>query len=199
MSRHLVEGFVDGLFEPLVAAEDDVAFLHVGRPDVLHVEVAVVGRIALGVPGVVGAADGAVDHLDGVFEHAADHELGAAERAAAFGQRAGNGLGVGDGKEVARIFAVHLQIDVLLAFRNVLVAFQKYHGHGRVSFDYARAIVRCVCPLPGKRKLLDTFIAGSVPSFVKRAEIPATERISGSARPDFAEKPRKIGVPNGTI
>ena len=37
---------------------------------------------------------------------------------------------VGDGKEVARIFAVHLQIDVLLAFRNVLVAFQKYHWHG---------------------------------------------------------------------
>ena len=37
------------------------------------------------------------------------------------------------GKEVARVLALHLQIDVLLAFRNVLVAFQQYHGHGYVS------------------------------------------------------------------
>ena len=125
------------LFEPLVAAEHDVAFLHVGRPDVLHLEVAVVARIALGVPGVVGAADGAVDHLDRVFENAADDELRAAERAAALGQCSGNGRRVRDGKEVARVFAVNLQIDVLFALRNILVAFQKYHRHGYRSLVYS--------------------------------------------------------------
>ena len=126
---HFVEGFVDRLFEALLAAEHDVAFLHVGRPHIFHVEVAVVGRIALGVPGVVGAADRAVDHLDRVFQHAADDELGAAEGAAALRERAGNGRRVGDRQEVARILAVHLQIDVLFPFGNGLVAFKQNHRH----------------------------------------------------------------------
>ncbi len=84
--RHLVEGFIDGLGQTLVTAEDDMLFLHVGRPDVLHVEVAVIGRVALGMPGIVGATDRAMDHLDGVFEYAANDQFGAAKGAAAFRQ-----------------------------------------------------------------------------------------------------------------
>lgn len=75
--RHFVEGFVHALFQALFTAEHHMAFLHVGRPHVLHIEVAVIGRVALGMPGVVGTPQRTVNHLDGVFKHAADDQLGA--------------------------------------------------------------------------------------------------------------------------
>ena len=99
MFGHLIERLVHRLLEALLAAEDDVGLLHVRRPNVLHLKVPVVAGIALGVPRVVGAPDGAMDHLDGVLEDTPDDEFGTAKRAAPFGESSRDRRGVGEREE----------------------------------------------------------------------------------------------------
>ena len=61
--------------------------------------------------------------------------FGAAEGAAALGQSSGNGGGVGQGKMRIGVFVGRLQINVLFALRDILIAFQQYHGHGTFSLN----------------------------------------------------------------
>ena len=66
---------------------------------------------------------------------AADHQLGAAEGAAALRQSSRDGGGVGQGKMRVGVFVGRLQVNVLFALRDILIAFQQYHGHGTFSLN----------------------------------------------------------------
>ena len=93
--RHFVESLVHAFFQAFLAAKHNMSFLHIGRPHILHIEVSVICRITFSVPGVVGAADRAVYHLNGILQHAADYQLSAAKRTTPLGQCARDGRRIG--------------------------------------------------------------------------------------------------------
>ena len=91
-------GFPAGLGQLLLPAEDDVLFLHVrGKGVVDEVGHAVPGGglVPPGQPGVVAAADGAMDDVDHVLDGAHDHTLAARIAAAALTDDARDGADIG--------------------------------------------------------------------------------------------------------
>jgi len=127
--RHGREGFDDVLLEHLLGPEHDVLFLHVRGEGVLDLEIVVVADVALGLPGVVGAADRAVAYVDDVLHGRADDVLGPAVGAAALGDRARDGVEVAQGQGVGQGFARALDDGVLLAFRDALAALEQMVRH----------------------------------------------------------------------
>jgi hypothetical protein len=87
-----VDELVEGGFELLLAAEDDVRFLQVGG-ERQAVQLRTAGQRAPDIPGVDRAADGAVDQMQGVGD-GIEHHARAAEDAGALADGPGQGVAV---------------------------------------------------------------------------------------------------------
>ena len=108
-----VEGLLDRRAELLLAAEDDLLLLHVGREAVGH-EVVVFGRGRPGLvpprePGVEAAADRAVGDVDDVAGGPQHHALAAGIGAAALRDDPRRGADVG--QDLGDRLAVRLVVD----------------------------------------------------------------------------------------
>ncbi len=92
-------GLKDGLLELLLAAEDDLLFLHVGGERIHHVVFGAKlighGLVAPRQPAIVAAADWPVGDLEDVACGPEHHALAAGISAAALGDDAWNGPGIG--------------------------------------------------------------------------------------------------------
>src|SRR5208337_2228573 len=92
-------GLKDGLLELLLAAEDDLLFLHVGGQRIRHVvfgaQLIGHGLVAPRQPAIIAAADWPVGDLEDVARGPEHHALAAGISAAALGDDAWNGPGIG--------------------------------------------------------------------------------------------------------
>ena len=133
--RKSLEGLLDAVAQLVFRAKDHMLFLHVRGEGVLELKVAVVADVALGLPGIVGTAHGAVAQVNHVLHGRADHVLGPAKGAAALGNAAGDGVQVAERQTGGKVIALALDHGVLFPLGDAFAAFEKMVWH--ISILYA--------------------------------------------------------------